>query len=96
MSSSVTKSDLVAHISAETGLKRTEAEAALVALIQAVQAALSDGNRVTLVGFGTFSVALRKEKMGRHPRTQAPMLIPARRTVKFTPGKTIKEVIQPG
>ncbi len=94
MSSSVTKADLVSSISAETGLKRADAEAALVALTNAVQNALQAGNKVTLVGFGTFSVADRKEKMGRDPRTKAPITIPAHKAVKFTAGKAIKEVVR--
>ena len=94
MANSVTKADLVTRIAAETGLKKVDAEKALEAMTSAIQGALQDGKKVTLVGFGTFSVADRKEKMGRDPRTKAPITIPAHKAVKFTAGKAIKEVVR--
>ena len=95
MSSSVTKADLVSKIAAETGLKKVEAERALVAMTAAIQGALQDGKKVTLVGFGTFSIADRKERMGRDPQTKKPIRIPASKAVRFKAGKAMKEAVNP-
>ncbi len=93
MSKSITKADLVSSIAAETGLKKVDAEKAVVAFTGAVQSALTGGNKVTLVGFGTFSVAHRKERMGRDPQTKQPIKIAASNTVKFKPGKALKDSV---
>jgi DNA-binding protein HU-beta len=93
MANSVTKADLVSHIASETGLKKVEAERALAAMTGAIQHALVGGKKVTLVGFGTFSVADRKARMGRDPQTKQPIQIPASRSVKFKPGKAMKDAV---
>ncbi len=93
MANSVTKADLVSHIASETGLKKVDAERALGAMTSAIQGALMTGKKVTLVGFGTFSVAQRKERMGRDPQTKQPIRIPASRSVKFKPGKAMKDAV---
>ncbi|MEZ4321175.1 MAG: HU family DNA-binding protein [Myxococcota bacterium] len=91
----MTKADLVSHIASETGLKKVDAEKALTALTTAIQGALVDGKKVTLVGFGTFMVAEHTARMGRDPRTKKPISIPASRKVKFKPGKAIKDAVNP-
>ncbi len=91
MSNSITKSDLVNSIASETGLKKVDAERALKAAIGAIETALLAGDKVTLVGFGTFSVAERAARTGRHPQTKAPMEIPGSKSIKFKPGKQIKD-----
>ncbi|MFT4624883.1 MAG: DNA-binding protein HU-beta [Myxococcota bacterium] len=93
MANSVTKAELVSHIAQEAGLKKVQAEKALAALTGAIQQSLVDGKKVTLVGFGTFSVQHRKERMGRDPQTKSPIKIPASNTVKFKPGKAMKEAV---
>ena len=93
MGKSVTKADLVNSIAGETGLKKVEAERALAAVTTAIQTALVDGRKVTLVGFGTFSVTHRAERMGRDPQTKQPIRIPASKSVKFKPGKAMKEAV---
>lgn len=93
MANSVTKADLISTIANDAGLKKVEAERALSALTGAIQDALAGGKKVTLVGFGTFSVANRKARMGRNPRTKAPMQIPAQKSVKFKPGKAIRDAV---
>jgi DNA-binding protein HU-beta len=90
---SMTKAELVSHIAAEAGIKKVEAERALSALTGAIQGALTDGRKVTLVGFGTFSVSHRAARTGRDPRTKQPINIPASRSVKFKPGKAMKEAV---
>lgn len=93
MAKSVTKADLVASIAAEADLKKVQAERALTALTNAIQGALVSGQKVTLVGFGTFSVSNRAERMGRDPQTKSPIRIPASKSVKFKPGKAMKDAV---
>ena len=90
---SVTKAELVSRIAQETGLKKVDAEKALEAVTNAIQGALSDGRKVTLVGFGTFSVAARKARTGRDPQTKKPIKIPASKAVRFKAGKAMKEAV---
>src|SRR5687768_10015368 len=96
MPKSVTKAELVSHIASEAGLKKVEAERALSAVTTAIQNALVGGKKVTLVGFGTFSVAHRRARLGRDPQTKRPIEIPASQSVKFKPGKAMKEAVNPG
>jgi DNA-binding protein HU-beta len=93
MAKSVTKADLISAIASDTGLKKVQAEKALAALTGAIQGALVDGKKVTLVGFGTFQVAHRKARMGRDPQTKQPIQIKASNTVKFKAGKAVKEAV---
>ena len=94
MANSVTKADLVSTIANETGLKKVEAERAIMALTEAIRVALHDGKKVTLVGFGTFLVAEHSARMGRDPRTKEPIRIPSSKKVKFKPGKAMKEAVR--
>ena len=93
MSKSVTKADLVTAIHNETKLKKVDVERALSALTKAIQGALTNGQKVTLVGFGTFSVSERKAKTGINPQTLKPMPIPARKVVKFKAGQATSEAV---
>jgi len=93
MSKSVTKADLVTAIHNETKLKKVDVERALAAFTKAVQGALTNGQKVTLVGFGTFSVSERKAKTGINPQTLKPMPIPARKVVKFKAGQATSEAV---
>ncbi len=90
---SYTKADLVNKISAEAGLKKADAEKALVATLEGIRSALADGNKVTIVGFGTFSVGERAARKGLNPRTKEPIEIPASKVVKFKPGKALKDSV---
>ena len=90
---SVTKAELVASIAADTGLSKVDSQKALHAFTKAIQNALVGGKKVTLVGFGTFSVSHRAARMGRDPQTKQPINIPASRGVKFKPGKAMKEAV---
>jgi len=91
---STTKSDLVNHIANAAGIKKTEAEKALNALTEGISNALANGDKVTLVGFGTFSVSERAARTGRNPRTKEPLHIPASKGVKFKSGKALKDAVQ--
>ena len=91
---SVTKADLVSAMAKESGITKADAERALGALTNAISGALASGDKVTLVGFGTFSVGVRQARSGRNPRTGAAMQIPAGKTVKFKAGKALKDAVE--
>ena len=90
----MTKTDLIAKVAEQAELSKKDAEKAVTATIEAISAALVAGDKVQLVGFGTFEVRERAERKGRNPRTGEECLIPASRVVKFTPGKALKEAVK--
>ena len=87
------KGDLIEAIAADADITKAQAQAALDAFVSNVQKALKGDNKVTLVGFGTFSASTRGERMGRNPQTGQPIRIPARRVAKFSAGKALKDAI---
>lgn len=87
------KSELVAAMVQKSGLSRKHCEAALEAFVAATRDALKNGDKVHLVGFGTFEVKERAARTGRNPRTMAPVNIPASKQPAFRPGKALKETI---
>ena len=87
------KSKLVAVMAAKSGLSRRNCEAALDAFVAATGDALKKGDKVHLVGFGTFEVKERAARTGRNPRTMAPVDIPATKQPAFRPGKAFKETV---
>ena len=87
------KGDLVDKIAAATGISKTSANGAIDTMIDSFTAALRKGDRVTLVGFGTFSVMQRKARNGRNPQTGEVIKIGARRVAKFTPGVDLKRSV---
>ena len=89
----MTKADLVAHVASNAGIKRSDADAAVASLLDGVSSALSNGDKVTLVGFGTFSVAHRNARKGLNPRTKQTINIPASNTVRFKAGKSLKDSV---
>jgi DNA-binding protein HU-beta len=89
----MTKADLVAEVAQRTGMTKRAAHQAINAMMAAIAASLNQGNSVGLVGFGTFAVARRGERVARNPRTGAPIKIPARRVPVFRPGKTLRETV---
>ncbi|MGA2938590.1 MAG: HU family DNA-binding protein [Syntrophobacteraceae bacterium] len=90
----MTKAELVAKIASEGGITKSQAEKVVDGFVSAVSAALSGGDKITLVGFGTFSVAARPEREGRNPRTGEKINIPASKVVKFKAGKTLSGKVQ--
>ena len=88
------KKELVEKISTKSGISKTQAEKALKAFEDSVIEALSSGDKVTLVGFGTFGISNRKARKGRNPQTGQEITIPAKKTPKFTAGKVLKEAVQ--
>lgn len=90
----MTKAELVAQIARGGGITQSQADKAVDGFISAVSDALSDGDKITLVGFGTFSVGTRSEREGRNPRTGETITIPESKTVKFKAGKTLAEKVK--
>jgi DNA-binding protein HU-beta len=90
----MTKAELVAAIAKEAGIVKSKAEKALDGFVSAVSGALSSGDKITLVGFGTFSVGERAAREGRNPRTGEKIKIPASKVVKFKAGKTLSEKVK--
>ena len=87
------KAELVARIAKDTKMSKSAAEQAVNAFMSNVKGALKKKNNVTLVGFGTWTVAKRKAREGRHPQTGALLKIPAKRVPKFRPGKGLREAV---
>ncbi len=89
----MTKADLVVKLSEKTGFTKKEAEKFLDAFMSSVKEALSNGEKVSLVGFGSFEVVTRSERKGRNPQTGAEITIPACKVPKFKAGKGLKEAV---
>ena len=88
------KQELVAQIAEKSELTKKDSESALNAFIETVQEALSDGDKVQLVGFGTFEVRHRKAREGRNPRNPEEIIkIAASKAPVFKAGKALKETV---
>jgi nucleoid DNA-binding protein len=87
------KADLVDRIAAGARINKTQAAAAIDTTVDSITAALRKGDRVALIGFGTFSVSQRKARNGRNPQTGATIKIAARKVAKFTPGADLRKSV---
>jgi len=87
------KSELVAAVAERAELKRKDAAAAIDAVVDVISEKLGQGEEVSIVGFGTFSVKSRAERVGRNPRTGESITIAAAKTPVFKPGKALKEAV---
>jgi len=87
----VNKSELVDKVAEKADLSKASAGRAVDAIVESVAESLQEGDSVTLIGFGTFSVRERAGRAGRNPRTGEVLEIQASKTVGFKPGKTLKE-----
>ncbi|MBQ7156865.1 MAG: HU family DNA-binding protein [Bacteroidaceae bacterium] len=87
------KSELVSAIAAKSGLSKADAKKALDGVIEAITDALKEGDKVSLVGFGTFSVSERPERQGINPATKTAITIPAKKIAKFKAGADIDNAI---
>ena len=85
------KAELIAAIAEKADINKSKAAAALDQVICSVSGALRAGDKVTLVGFGTFSVRKRRARTGRNPQTGAEINIKARSVPRFKPGKQLKD-----
>ena len=87
------KTQLIDVVAIKTGLKKKEAEAAVNAATEAIAEALKAGDKVQLIGFGTFEVKTRAERDGRNPKTGETIKIAASKHPAFTAGKALKDAI---
>ncbi len=89
----MTKADLINAMADKSDLSKADAEKALKAFTDAVEDALKAGEKVALVGFGTFSVGERAARTGQNPQTGAKIEIAAAKVPKFKPGKALKDAV---
>lgn len=89
----MTKAELTESVASKADLPRNVAEKAVNVLFDDIVTALRDGDKVSISGFGTFSVAVRKPRTGRNPKTGESIEIGETRAAKFKPGKTLKEAL---
>jgi len=87
----VNKAELISGIADKSKLSKKDAEVALKALVESIEETLEKGEKVQLVGFGTFETRDRAERMGRNPKTKEPMQIAASTVPVFKAGKEFKE-----
>lgn len=87
------KAELVAAMADQAGLSKKDAEAALKAFTDVVAAELKKGEKIQLVGFGTFEVSERAAREGRNPQTGKTMAIAASKAPKFKAGKALKDLV---
>src|SRR5207247_9078093 len=90
------KADLIDKIAAGCHINKTQAAGAIDTTVDSITSALKKGDRVALIGFGTFSVSQRKARNGRNPQTGATIKIAARRVAKFTAGAHLKKAVKRG
>ncbi len=89
----MSRDDLIKKIAGDAGIPQKTASLALAAVLDGITLALKKGEKVSLVGFGSFSVAKRKARKGINPKTQEPLKIPARKVPVFKAGKKLKEAV---
>lgn len=87
------KAELINAIAIESGLTKADSRKALDAVIKSISDALAKGEKVSLVGFGTFSVAERAARTGINPSTKKPISIPAKKVAKFKAGSELTSAI---
>jgi len=87
------KAQLIDAIAEKGGITKADAKKALDAFVEATTDALKNGDRVALIGFGSFAVATRSARTGRNPQSGAPIEIPEKKVVKFKPGAELTDAI---
>ena len=87
------KTELIAVAAEQAGLSKKDTEKALTAMLDAITAALTSGEKVSLVGFGTFETKSRNARMGRNPKTKEEIRIPASKAPVFKAGKALREAV---
>lgn len=88
------KTELVEQMSKVSGLSKSDTQKGLSVLTGTVSKALKKGDKITLVGFGSFAVSKRSARTGRNPQTGNPIKIAARKVPKFSAGKTLKDLVK--
>ncbi len=87
------KVELVASVAEKAGLSKKDAEKAVAAVLESVVGAVAQGEKVQLVGFGTFEVRTRNARTGRNPQTKETITIPASKQPAFKAGKAFKDAV---
>lgn len=87
------KTELIAEVAEKSGLSKKDAEKALTAVLETVSSAMAAGDKVQLVGFGTFETKCRKARTGRNPKTKETIEIPASTVPVFKAGKALKDAV---
>ena len=87
------KAELINAVAEKTSLSKKDSEAAVNAALEAITATLADGDKVQLVGFGSFETKERNARIGRNPRTKEEIEIPASRVPAFKAGKALKDAV---
>ncbi len=90
------KTELIDAVATRSNTTKAQTTAMLNGLIEVIQANMANGDNVQLVGFGTFSVTERAGREGRNPATGKAMTIPAKKVVKFKPGKVLSDAVADG
>ena len=90
----MTKADLIEKMATDADISKAAADKALKSFIEAVAKTVKKGNKVALVGFGTFSVSKRAARKGRNPKTGATIKIAARKVPKFKAGQAFKDAVK--
>jgi len=90
------KATLIDKIAADAGITKTAAATAVDSLVEGITGALKKGQRVTLVGFGTWGVSKRKARTGRNPQTGESIKIKAKKSVRFKAGKQLDDSLNKG
>ena len=88
------KAELINAIAAESGLSKADSKKAIEAFVSSVTNALKDGGKISLVGFGTFSVSERAERTGINPSTKQTITIPAKKVAKFKAGAELSAAVE--
>jgi DNA-binding protein HU-beta len=87
------KTELIDHVADKASLTKTQMQAALTALLETITKVVADGDKVTLIGFGTFEAKERSAREGRNPQTGNTIQIPAARVPTFSAGKSFREAV---
>ncbi len=88
------KTDVIDKVSKATGMKKKDSKVAVEAFLSTVSDALAKGEKVQLIGFGTFEVKKRKARDSINPQTRKKIKIPAKKVPKFRPGKALRERVK--
>ncbi len=87
------KTDLIEAVHEATGLNKTQSGAAVDGVINAISDALSRGDEVILMGFGSFGVRNKPQRQGRNPQTGEIIILPAKKVPRFKPGRTLRQAV---
>ena len=87
------KAELISAVAEKAGLSKKDTETVINATLDTIAASLQEGDKVQLVGFGSFEVKKRAERIGRNPKTKESIKIPASKVPVFKPGKALKDAV---